>query len=157
MLYDVLLSFNVGAEIKLSKRYTLDVPVSYNPITWSNNRKWKHILIQPELRYWLCEAFSGHFFGLHSHYANYNVGNIGPFKATKDYRYRGWLAGAGVSWGYHHLLSPRWSMETTIGLGYAYLDYSKYESQKCGLKLEESHKNYFGLTKIGISLIYTLR
>lgn len=155
MLYDALLSLNLGLEFKLSKRYTLDVPVHYNPLTFSDNRKWKHILVQPELRYWICESFVGHFLGIHGHYADFNVGNIGPFKATKDYRYRGSLAGGGFSWGYHWLLSPRFSLEATLGFGYAYIDYSKYEYQKCGLKLKDSHKHYVGPTKIGVNLIYT--
>jgi len=157
MLYDAVLSLNVGAEFKLSKRYTLDVPVHYNPFTYGDNRKWKHILVQPEVRYWLCESFSGHFFGLHAHYANYNIGNVGPFKTTKDHRYRGWLAGGGLSWGYHWLLSSRWSMEATVGFGYAYVDYKKYEYQKCGLILKDAHKHYVGPTKIGLNLIYTIK
>ncbi|NDV57355.1 DUF3575 domain-containing protein [Bacteroides sp. 519] len=157
LLYDAVLSLNLGVEFKLSKRYTLDIPVSYNSFSFSNNRKWKHLLVQPELRYWLCESFSGHFLGIHGHYGEYNVGNIGPLKATRHHRYEGWLAGGGVSWGYHWLLSPRWSMEFTIGFGYAYIDYEKFEAPKCGLKLDEGTTHYVGPTKIGLNLIYFLK
>lgn len=157
LLHDVTLSPNLGVEFKLSKRYTLDLPVTYNPFSFADNRKWKHILVQPEVRYWLCESFAGHFFGLHGHYADYNVGNIGPLSATKKHRYRGWLAGGGISWGHQRVLSSRWSLETTIGVGYAYLDYSENEYQKCGLKIKDDHKHYIGITKLGVSLIYIIK
>lgn len=157
LLYDVTLGPNLGIELKLGKRYTLDLPVNYNPFTFADNRKWKHIFVQPEVRYWLCESFTGHFFGIHGHYADYNIGNIGPLSTTQKYRYRGWLAGGGISWGHQRVLSARWSLETTIGLGYAYLDYSQNEYQRCGLKLKDDHTHYIGITKLGISLIYILK
>jgi len=157
ILYDVALGPNLALEVKLGKRYTLDVPINYNPFGFKDNRKLKHILVQPELRYWLCEAFTGHFFGLHGMYSKFNIGNINVFQTTKEHRYEGWLAGGGLSWGYHFLLSPRWSLETTIGLGYAYIDYSKYQYQKCGLLLKENHKHYVGPTKIGVNLIYIIK
>jgi Protein of unknown function (DUF3575). len=157
LLYDFTLGPNLGLEFKLNKRLTLDLPVNYNPFSFSDNRKWKHLLIQPELRYWLCESFVGHFLGIHVHYADYNVGNIGPLSTTKNYRYRGWLAGGGVSWGHQWVLSTRWSLETTVGVGYAYLDYTQNEYQKCGLKIKDDHYHYLGLTKLGVSLIYILK
>ena len=46
-------------------------------------------------RYWLCERYNGHFFGLHSGYAFYNISGVRiPFqsKSTKDHRYHpSWL------------------------------------------------------------------
>lgn len=99
-------SFNLGAEFRVSPRLTLDVPLVYNPLSFSDNRKWKHFLFQPELRWWSCEPFNGHFFGLHTHYAFYNVGGVGS-RWMKDYRFEGWLAGLGISYGYQWLLSSR--------------------------------------------------
>ena len=43
-----------------------------------------------------------------------------------NYRYDGKIYGAGISYGYHWILKNRWSMEATIGAGYARLDYDKY-------------------------------
>lgn len=37
------------------------------------------LLVQPELRYWLCERFNGSFFGLHGHYADVNMSNLDIF------------------------------------------------------------------------------
>ena len=67
------------------------------------------------------------------------------------------IYGAGISYGYHWILKNRWSMEATIGAGYARLNYDKYACGKCGEKLGHNNKNYFGPTKIGLSIIYTIK
>lgn len=65
LIYDVSTTVNLGAEFDLSPKWTLDVSANYNGWTFSENKKWKHWLIQPEVRYWLCERFNGHFVGAH--------------------------------------------------------------------------------------------
>jgi len=157
LLYDATSTINLGAEFKLGARSTFELPINYNPWTFSDNKKFKHILVQPELRFWTCESFTGHFFGVHAHYAYYNVGGVGPFTTIKNNRYEGWLAGAGFSYGFNWLLSNRWSLEATLGLGYAYMDYSRYECHRCGEKLGQGNKHYFGPTRVGISLIYFIK
>lgn len=157
LLYDATGSFNLGAELRLSDKLSLDVPVNYNPWTFSDNRKFKHILIQPELRLWTKESFSGHFFGLHAHYAYYNVGN--PPKPFSDYirahRFEGWLAGAGVSYGYRHNFSRHWAMEVTLGVGYVHMNYDKYSCVSCGEKIGSGVKNFVGPTKAALNLVYS--
>lgn len=147
---------NLGFEVALAKKLTLDVSGNYNPWKFSKDRQIKHWLVQPELRYWLCERFNGSFFGLHGHYADVNMSNLDIF-GLGNYRYDGKIYGAGISYGYHWILKNRWSMEATIGAGYARLDYDKYACGKCGEKLGHNNKNYFGPTKVGLSIIYTIK
>lgn len=157
LLYDATGTFNLGFEVKTGRQFTLDVPVNYNPWTFHDNRKWKHFLIQPELRYWLCEPFHKHFLGIHGHYGQYNVGNL-PFGGSlKEYRYDGWLLGGGVTYGYHKMLSSRWSIEATLGVGYAYLKYDKFDCERCGKQLTGDKKHYMGVTKAAVSLIYVIK
>ncbi|GAB6118864.1 DUF3575 domain-containing protein [Dysgonomonas termitidis] len=161
LLYDATTTFNLGLEVRLKNRYTLDIPVNYNPFTYSGNKKLKHILVQPELRYWFCEPFFSHFIGVHALYANYNVGAIklplNLYPGLETGRYRGDIFGMGISYGYQWMLSPRWNIEATIGLGYAYTDYDRYECKTCGKLLESGSRHYFGPTKAGISLIYIIK
>ena len=163
LLYDATTSMNLGMEFKLSNTSTLKLPVTYNPWTFDNNKKGKFILFQPEWRWWLCDAFNGHFFGIHAHYAFYNVGGIRsvlsiPFSDyMRNHRFQGWLAGGGLTYGYQFYLAPRWSLEASIGAGYAYLDYDKYPCEKCGQLISHDTKNYFGPTQAGISLIYFIK
>ena len=156
---------NIGMEIGLGKRSTLDLGAGYNP--WnlegseSNNKKLVHWLGNLEYRYWLCERFSGHFFGIHALGTQYNIAQRElPLlfgKDSKNYRYEGYGYGGGLSYGYQWILSKRWSMEANIGVGYTRLHYDKYECKKCGEKLGTENRNYFGPTKAGISLVYIIK
>lgn len=157
LLYDLTSTFNLGAEVRLSDRFTFDLSVNYNPWTFNDNKKISHLMFQPELRYWLCESFKGHFFGFHTQYARFNVGGVGFTDYMKDHRFQGDMYGAGFSYGYQWYLSPRWSMEATVGFGYNYLDYKRYECKNCGTYIDSDKKNYFGPTKAGISLIYMIK
>lgn len=155
-LYWATTTANLGFEVGLSKKLTLDVSGNYNPWEFSKNKQIKHWLVQPELRYWLCERFYGHFFGLHAHYAEANVSNLNIF-GLGDYRYQGNIYGAGISYGYQWILNKRWSMEATVGVGYARLNFDKYNCGTCGSKIGKEHKNYFGPTKIALSIIYVIK
>lgn len=152
---------NVGVEFALGKKNTLEIGGGLNPFTFSDNKKFKHWLVQPELRYWFCERFNGHFVGLHAHGAQFNVGGwdipVGRLDAFKDSRYEGYLYGGGISYGYQWVLTPRWNLEASIGGGYARIHYSKYPCTTCGTKLDEGKHNYFGITKAAVSLIYVIK
>ncbi len=73
---DALLSPNLGVEVGLAPRWTIDVTGEVN--AWTvDDHKWKHWFVRPEARYWLCQRFAGHFFGVHAIAGQYNIGNIG--------------------------------------------------------------------------------
>ena len=152
VLYDLTSSLNIGGEIKCNDTYSISSIISYNPWTFADNRKMKHLLIQPELRKWFGDVFQGSFVGIQAHYARFNVGGI-----LSDYRFQGNLVGGGVSYGYQWIISKRWSMEATIGVGYAHIKYDKYEPGDDGRKIDHNTKDYFGPTKIGLSFIYTFK
>lgn len=156
LLYDMTSTINLGLEVGLAPKWTLELPVNYNPWDFPNNRKLKHWLVQPEVRYWFCEKFNGHFLGLHGHVAGYNVGGLKVF-GLDEHRYEGNLYGGGISYGYQWILSKRWSIEATVGVGYVYLDHTKYPCGKCMEKIGDFTKHYFGPTKAGISLIYIIK
>ena len=154
-------TFNLAGEVTLSSRYSLNMAVGYNPWTFSDNMKWKNIHVMPELRFWPCEAFTGHFFGVHGVYMHYNAGNVKvPFDSLKDLeteRWQGDAVGGGLSYGYTWYLSPRWSIEASIGGGYLYLSHDRYECKECGASLGKEKKHYIGPTKLGLSLIYIIK
>lgn len=163
LLYDATTTIHLGAEVGLAPKWTLDVWGNYNPWKLSDDKSLKHFLVQPEARYWLCEKFNGHFFGLHAHYGQYNAGRLDmPFgigeNGIQKHRYKGWLAGAGLSYGYHWILDKRWSLEATLGIGYAYLNYDKYElCETCKRKIQDNVTHYFGPTRAGLSIIYIIK
>lgn len=162
LFYDgVFLTPNASVEISTGKKHTLEIMGAVNPFTYSNNKKFKHWLLQPEYRYWFCSRFNGWFVGVHAHGGQFNVGNyklpFGILHTVKDYRYEGWFVGGGASIGYQWVLSRHWGLEAEIGAGYAYLDYRKYPCATCGKKLKDSSKGYFGPTRAAISLVYVIK
>lgn len=161
LLYGATTTPNLGLEIGLGQKTTLDVSGGYNPFTFSNNTKFKHWLVQPEFRYWLCERFNGSFFGLHLHGGEYNIGGLnlpfGMWPELENFRYQGYFYGAGISYGYQWVLGNRWSLEATAGLGYARFHYDKYECPRCGDFIKTGDKDYFGPTKLGVTLIFVIR
>ena len=52
---------NIAFEYRVARKWTLDLSLSYNPFTFGDNKKWRHVAVQPEARYWLCAPFGGHF------------------------------------------------------------------------------------------------
>ena len=92
------------------------------------------------------------------HVAQFKLGGVdiplGRLIQLKDERYQGYLYGAGISWGYQWVLSPRWNFEMSVGGGYARVHYEKFPCTTCGNKLSEDDYNYFGVTKAALSLIY---
>lgn len=160
-LYWATTTPNLGFEVALGKKLTLDVSGGYNPFTFGDNKKMKHWLIQPELRWWTCETYNGHFLGAHIHGGTYNVGGVdlplGAFPSLKDYRYEGEFYGGGLSYGYQWILNGRWSLEGEIGVGYARINYDKYGCPKCGEFLGSDSHDFFGVTKAAISIIYIIK
>lgn len=161
LLYDATTTPNLSLEWGINKKQTFDVQVGFNPFTFEKNSKFKHILVQPEWRYWTCERFNGFFFGIHAHGGRFNVGNVKPpmgiFHTLENNRYEGWFLGGGVGVGYQWVLSRRFSFEAEVGAGYAYVDYDKFRCVECGGKLKSAHQNYWGLTRAALSLVYVIR
>lgn len=143
---------NLGLEVGFCNRLSLDVPVLYAPYTVKDNYKLKVLAVQPELRYWLDRPFRGHFFGFHTHLGWFNVA------VNDDYRYQSHgdspLWGFGVSYGYALPLNGHWGAEFTLGAGYAHIPYEKYYNVRNGAQCGSGIKNYWGITRAGITLVY---
>ena len=133
-----------GVEFALAPKWTLDISGNWNGWNFKDNMKWKHFLIQPEARYWLCEKFNGHFFGLHVHGGEFNVGNVctpfGLLGDCRDSRHMGWYYGAGISYGYQWLIGTRWNLELSAGIGYVGADYTAYKAPVCGPRIGPGHQ-----------------
>lgn len=148
---------NLGLEIGISNQFSVDIWGAYNAWKFPNEMKLNLYLIQPEVRYWLCRKFEGHFVGVHGHYGHFNIGQIPFVSGLKEYVLRGDLYGGGLTYGYHWALGERWGLEAMIGAGYAYMKYTKYRCAECGEAVGQYTRSYVGPTRIGFSVIYFLR
>ena len=163
---------NLGLEYAMADRWTLELEGGYNPWTFDSekNMKIKHWLVSPEVRYWLCESFLGHFVGINGNYTLFNISGIptpGVFidlssntdskTDLKDSRVQGWAVGAGVTYGYAFPIARRWNMELTLGYGIWYTEYGQYESRKCGLFQQDVQKWALGPTALGVSFMFMIK
>lgn len=158
LMYDATTTFNLGAEVAFSKHLSLDVSGNYNPWTFSSDKSIKHWLVQPEFRYWLHERFNGHFFGVHGIYTDYDIAGMNLLNVMKSsHAYDGYAYGGGLSYGYQLYLTPHWNIELTAGVGYLRFDYDKTPfGDKAGQK-GHYYSDYFGPTKLGISIMYIIK
>ena len=164
LLYDLTSTINIGAEAALAPKWSLDISGNMNFWSFSNGKRWKQWMIQPEARYWLCRNMGGHFFAAHALGGQYNVGHVNldflsflgyNFKEFKDFRHQGWFAGAGIGYGYSWILGKHWNLEAEIAVGYVYTSYDVYECAGCGKKVDtDREKHYIGPTKAAINLVY---
>lgn len=170
LIYDATLTLNFGGEIAIAPKWTFDLSGNLNAWTFGKARsdtpeqdqpgvtrkRWKHWMLQPEIRYWLCERYQGHFFGAHLIGGEYNIGGIGPFTSIKNHRYQGWGFGGGLAYGHSWIVDKHWNIEAEIGIGYIYSRNDKFRCAGCGKKIDKDRsKNYFGPTKVAINLVYT--
>lgn len=162
LAYDATATINAGVEFPIARQWTMDISGNFNAWDMSDQRKWKHWMLQPEARYWFCDRFVGHFLGFHLHGGQYNVGGIDndikflgtDFSKLSDSRYQGWFVGGGVGYGHTWILNKFWSMEAEIGLGYSYTRFEKYPCAECGDMEDKGVHHYVGITKAAINLIY---
>ena len=160
LLYDATTTPNLGAELAMGKKSTLQLFYGLNPWKFASDRTKQlcHWLLMPEYRYWTCQKFNGHFFGIHALGGQYNVGGIDlpnpVFKDLDEKRYEGWYAGGGLTYGYQWLLSRHWNLEASVGVGYIRFHYKEFPCTECGALIQENNKNYFGPTKFALNLMY---
>lgn len=163
VLSDAFLNANGGIEVGLAPRWSADLSGEYNGWT-IDGHKWKHWLVQPEVRYWFCDHFAGHFVGFHALGGQYNIGQIKnslhflgtDFSDLSTNRHQGWFVGAGLAYGYSWILGRNWNIEAEIGVGYAYTRYDVFECAGCGKKVSEDNTHhYVGPTKAAVNLIFT--
>lgn len=161
-LYWATTTPNIGLEAAVGRKHTAQVFFGLNPWKQSggDQSSIRHWVLQPEYRYWFCQTFNGWFLGVHAMGGQFNAGGVKlPFgfkKGLRDHRYEGWFVGGGVTAGYQWPLSKHWNLETSLGVGYDYIQYDKFKCGNCGEKEGRSHDNYVGPTKAAISLIYML-
>ena len=158
LLYDAILTPNLTFEVKLAKRWTLQVEGGFNPFPLDDTKehKWRHFLVDLEAKYWFCEAFHRDFIGVNVAYSHYNVAKgwypVGwIYPAVKQYRFQGDAVMAGVSYGWSFPVSKHVAFELEAGVDAGYTWYNKYECPHCGAMIAQERK-WFAVPKAGVNI-----
>lgn len=154
---------NLGFEFNIKNNKSLSITGAFRPFQFDDSKRFKLWSVNPELRFWPCRTYYGHFWGINALTGQFNVGGYSDFSGidiTKldisDYRVEATHAGLGFSYGYHAILTKRLGLEFSVSAGYTRFWYEKFYCIKCGEKVDEGVRNYFGPTGLGLSLVYLL-
>ena len=160
MLYDALLTPNIGLEFYLGKRFSVSADWMY---AW-----WKD-----DCAAWYHRTYGGdleirHYFGttanqkpLQGWHAGI-YGGIVTYDFVWGYNSRGilgdrWSYGGGLSFGYSLPWKERLNLDFTVGLGYMGGEYKEYlPLDGCYVWQCTKQRNYIGPTKIEVSLVWLI-
>jgi long-subunit fatty acid transport protein len=164
VLYDATGTINVGGEYAINKKMSANLSVNYNGWALKEPQMWKHIMVQPEFRYWLRETYNEHYAGVHLIYSTFDIERMSLpiFGFDRRHLYKdGTAYGAGVSYGYQLYLTPRLNLEFSIGVGFMNLKYKKYVWNEYPPNPSDSPipvltRNYIGPTQVGVSVVYII-
>lgn len=141
---------NISTDIQLQRHISLEIPFNWS--LWDMNREYgiRLVLLQPEARWWMKDVGEGHFIGVHAHAGVFNVKwQNSRYQTTKRP-----MLGAGITYGYSFQFSENWGAEFLVGLGYANMKYDEFYNIENGAKIGTDKYNYWGITKLGVSLVY---
>ena len=159
LLYDAWLTPNLRVGVRLSPHWSAGVSAGYRPWPTDDNtsRKWKHLLVSPDLRYWTDSVNVHHFFGVNLIYSHYNVADLkfpfGLYKGVRDERRQGDLGALGVFYGYSWPLGRHWNIEAVIGAAVGYTKYDRYACGHCGAKIG-TEKKVFVMPQAALNVVY---
>ncbi len=143
-------NINVEASMTINRKWSLHVPIQYNPFKFSENKQFRNFYFTPGVRYWFLESYNSTFLGIHTVGAKYSIGNLFGSK----HRYEGTAYGAGISVGRAYTIGKSWNIELEAGVGAAWLDYDKYICKRCGDLVEHKKEVRILPTKAAINLVY---
>ena len=161
LLYDATLTPNLRVGLRLSPHWSTGLTAGYRP--WptddQTSRKWRHLLLSPDVRYWTDSVNVHHFFGINAVYSHYNVADVkfpfGMWREVRDQRLEGDLGAIGGYYGYSWPLGRHWNIEPHIGAALGYTSYNAYKCGHCGTKIGRKNK-FFILPQAGLSIVYNI-
>ena len=167
LFYAALATPNIGLEIPVGEHFSLGFNAGIKPwprwLAWdwdkTVEKKWRHLLIAPELRFWPAGVYDRLFVGADLIYTHFNVGAVqfpfGLYPRVRDHRLQGDFYGLGVFAGWSWWLSDHWRLEAEAGLGAGYADAKVYECAYCGAEVGRQQGPVL-VPKLGINLSYNL-
>lgn len=161
LLYDAWLTPNLRMGVRLAPHWSMGVTAGYRPWPTDDHKskKWKHLLVSPDLRYWTDSVNVHHFFGVNLIYSHYNVADVkfpfGLYKSVRNERRQGDLGALGIYYGYSWPLGRHWNIEALIGAAVGYTKYNRYECGECGTKIGED-KKWFVMPQAALNIVFNI-
>ena len=142
-------NINLEGSMTLNRRWSLHLPVQYNPFVFKDNRQFRNLTVMPGVRYWFVESYSNFFVGMNTLASGYSIGRIWNKK-----RYEGEGYGIGLSIGKAYPLSKTWNIEWELGGAAVWARYNEYRCRECGAFLGRKHGWYLIPSRVALNMIY---
>jgi hypothetical protein len=164
LLYDAALTPNLrlGYAPDSTSRWSYGFTAGFNPWPRGNltKKKHRHLLLSPEVRYWMDSVNVGHFFGANVIYSHFNAGytDMIIYKGVKDERRQGDMVALGAFYGYSWRLGRRWTMEAVAGLavGYAWYDRFVINEKRTNWIPSGDGNGVFLMPQLGLNIVYRI-
>ncbi len=161
LLYDVWLTPNLRVGVRLAPHWSVGLTGGFRP--WPSDdattRKWKHLLLSPDVRFWTDSVSVHHFFGANVIYSHYNVADVrfpfGLYKGVRNERRQGDLAALGMFYGYSWPLGRFWNVEALAGVAVGYTQYNRYACAHCGAKMGKDSKPVV-IPQAALNIVYII-
>lgn len=159
LLYDGFGLPTLGVEYRINRHVGIKLDGSRS--WWGggvSGRVQKIWLVSPEVRWYLLDS-KRFYVGAGGNFGKYNVYKYpvgGLFSSDTGYQGKIWSAGATV--GYQLYLSPCFSLDFNVGLGYTHSEYDSFgiDGGERVYKERGKTKTLWGPTQAGVSLIWTI-
>ena len=134
LAYDALKTPNLSLEFSMGRKWTLDTQVGMNFFFYTQDATSSRYKTK-KASHWLVQPELRYW--------------------TCDV-FNGFWCG-GLSAGYQWVVSNRFNIEASLGIGYVHTRYDKYKCTTCGKKEGKGDADYIGPTRAAISIIYMLK
>ena len=124
-------NINLEGSMTLNRRWSLHLPVQYNPFVFKDNRQFRNLTVMNTLA------------------SGYSIGRIWNKK-----RYEGEGYGIGLSIGKAYPLSKTWNIEWELGGAAVWARYNEYRCRECGAFLGRKHGWYLIPSRVALNMIY---
>ncbi len=146
-------TLNMEASYGLSRHWSLNAGVKYNPFTFDSSKYGKmqnrQQLFAIGTRFWPWHIFSGWWLAGKVQYQEYNTGGIISAVTTEGDRFGGALTG-----GYTYMVNPHFNIEFGLGLWGGYEAFTEYECPVCGNITDKGKKFFLQPNDLVLSLSY---
>ena len=158
MLYDLLITPNIGVEFYLGRKFSVDANWHY--AWWKNDNThfyWRTYGGDLSLRWWFghnarLKPLTGHHIGLYGQMITYDF-EFGKDGILGDR----WSWAAGLEYGYSLPIAHRLNLDFTLGLGYLWGEFYEYKPIDGHYVWQATkRRRYMGPTKCEISLVWLL-
>ena len=126
----ILGTINLGAQYEISRHWTLEGKLNYNPWTFRRGTDNQYQLGQQSFalgaRWWPWYSFAGFWMSADAQFKNYRTGGIAFFQKAED----GMAYGASLGLGYSFIINKHFNIDFGISGWGGYKQFVRYEDAK---------------------------